>query len=144
VKYIPDIEPKETITRPAHMSSVPQLLSFVCCYAGEKGFPEKRINEIEVALKEAISYLIVHAHKENTGEIQIGVSMDIYGRLAIIVTDTGMPCNLLLGNNPFFEEDTSLLKERTGIVSLIRKTFGDIEFKRSEGKNVHIFYLSES
>jgi|GEM_PF-6693686 len=30
------------------------------------------------------------------------------------------------------------------VVSLIRKTFGDIEFKRSEGKNVHIFYLSES
>jgi|GEM_PF-4303980 len=120
VKYIPDIEPKETITRLAHMSSVPQLLSFVCCYAGEKGFPEKRINEIEVALNEAISYLIFHAHKENPGEIQIGVSMDIYGKLAIIVTDTGMPCNLLLGNSPFFEGDISLLKERTRVVIVLQ------------------------
>jgi len=138
------IEPEQTITRSAHMSNVPQLITFVCCYAREKGFPENTINEIEVSLKEAISYIIVYAHQENPGEIQISVTIDIRGRLAIVVTDTGKSCNLLLGNNPFFESDTSLYKEKTRVISILRKVFGDIEFKRNEGKNVHSFYISKN
>jgi len=142
--HVPAQESQETIIQPASMSSIPHLLSFVSTYARGKEFSEKRIGEIIQGLKEALLYILSRGHRDTSGEIQITVSIDMHGRLAIVVSDTGISCNLLLADDPLLGVDPSYHRGQHVGVSLLKKIFDTIEFKRSAGKNIHSLVASKT
>jgi anti-sigma regulatory factor (Ser/Thr protein kinase) len=80
----------------AQPESIPRLVGFVSSYAREMAFDEKRIDQIRLALEEALGNIVRFACP--TGDEKIRVSCDAHemGSLVVDIVDSGIPFNMLV------------------------------------------------
>lgn len=91
-----DEESRCEITAPAKPESVATLIDFVASYAQEMMFDDKRIEQIRLALGEALGNIVRFACP--TGDERITMSCDAHemGALLLDIVDSGEPYNMLV------------------------------------------------
>jgi len=127
---------------PARASAVPELLEFVAAIERQEGFSAERIEEIAAALREALEIIVTRAYRERTGEIRITCKHDQWGKLVVVITDTGEPLNILLSDVVFPGEEPLGDGALRASARLIKKMIDNIEYKRVDRENTLSFFLS--
>jgi serine/threonine-protein kinase RsbW len=130
------------ISRPGKAESVPELVEFVGGVERQQGFPEERIEEIEVALREALKNILEHSYKDKSGEIAITCKFDHWGKFMIVMVDSGDPSNILLADVIFAGEEGPVDQQRRASAKLIKKMVDNVEYKRVDQTNMLTFTVA--
>jgi serine/threonine-protein kinase RsbW len=131
------------IKLPAKLENLYKLLDVVSCCAKEQGFSQNRINEIELAIEEALVNIFNYAYQENTGDVEVTCSLD--NDLFIVdIIDSGIPFDLLLHKDPDLTSDISK-REIGGLgVFFIKTLMDDVKYRREKDKNILSFYINKN
>ncbi|OPY69352.1 MAG: hypothetical protein A4E57_01243 [Syntrophorhabdaceae bacterium PtaU1.Bin034] len=130
--------------RPGEMESIPELLEFVASIERQKEISEARIKEIEVALKEILATIVKYSYSDRKGNISITCRNDHWGKLMVIIINTGEPFNILLSDVTFIGEESPVDNEKKASAKLIKKMLDNIEFKKVEEENIVTFLVSNT
>jgi len=130
------------ISRPAAMSSVPELVEFVSSVERKEGFSEGRIDEVEMAVREALTTIIQATAGGQSGDITITCRHDHWGKLMVTIEDRGEAFNILLADIVFQGEKDPVDEKRRASARLIKKMIDNIEQKRVDATNVLTFVVS--
>ncbi len=130
------------MSRPGAMAALPEFFDFVASIEKQEGFSDERIKQIESALKTALENVVTRAYKSRSGEIKITCRHDPWGKLLIVITDTGEPVNILLADVVFAGEEPSGDEKMRASARLLKKTIDNIEYKRVEQENTLTFFVS--
>ncbi len=125
-----DAEMPKQITEAARLDAVPRLIDFVSAHAREMGFEDKRIEQIDLALKECFGNILRFSC--TTGEEKIRIECDTHdmGSLLVNIVDTGVPFNMLvLSAFPEVAGDASAGHEIPS-TKMMKKAVKDIEYRR--------------
>jgi len=133
------MEPLGEISRPANEGSVPDLAEFISERMKDSGFPDQRIQEIVLSMKEAIGNILRFSCGGGDREVQLACSLDNAGRFAITISDNGGPFNMLLEADTFLTPDDALTSGQRPSTKVMKRFIGNIEYKRSENRNVLSF-----
>jgi serine/threonine-protein kinase RsbW len=74
---------------PAVAASVPELRRLVGEGARELGVSEQRVDEVRLAVTEAVSNVVRHAYWPGQGEVEVAVEADGNGHVVVAVRDRG-------------------------------------------------------
>jgi anti-sigma regulatory factor (Ser/Thr protein kinase) len=129
----------DELTRPAEIESVPQFLRFAAAIERAEGFDDERIKEIETALKEALTMIVKNGEKNPGGDIVLTCKRDPWGKLMIVISDTGEPFNILLADVVFFGEKEPVDPTRRDSARLIKRLIDNVEQKRVDNTNMLTF-----
>jgi len=130
------------MSRPARIEALPELLEFVSTIERQEGFGDKRIGEIETALREALTNIVNNAERNKGGDITVTCKHDPWGKLMIVVVDTAGPFNILLADIVFQGEERPVDEGRRDAARLIKRMIDNIEQKRVDETNVLTFTVS--
>jgi anti-sigma regulatory factor (Ser/Thr protein kinase) len=141
MKKEPAGEVPEEITRPALAEEIPALVEFVSTHTWEAGFKDERIQEIGLAVEEALQNIVNYACPDGTGEIRMSCTRHDSGALLITIIDTGRPFNMLLAST-FPETEDFFDPGKTPSTTVIKKAIKNIEYRRGSGRNTLVFTVS--
>jgi anti-sigma regulatory factor (Ser/Thr protein kinase) len=128
-------------THPAHEDSIPLLAEFVSGHAKDTGFTDQRLEEIDLSLKEALDNIIHFPCSDGDCEIHLSCVLDNAGRFVIIISDNGVPFNVLFETDTFLASDAVSASDRKPSMKLMKRYIGNIEYKRYENKNILTFIV---
>jgi len=128
-------------SHPAREDSVPYLVEFVSEHAKNTGFPDQRLREIDLSLKEALGNILRFPCGDGDYEIRIACVLDNAGRFVIIISDNGVPFNVLLETDAFLASDVALASDQRPSMKVMKRFIGNIEYKRFENKNILTFIV---
>lgn len=104
----------------------------------ERGLPETRIGEVQIALAEAVNNVVEHAYAGNSpGDVNIRCQLESE-KLSIYIRDAGAPLpkgQLPAGEAQAVDGDIEELPEGGFGWFLIRELTSDIHYERSDGEN---------
>jgi serine/threonine-protein kinase RsbW len=132
-----------TIKLPAKLDNLYKFLDVVSSCAKGQGFAQKRINDIELAIEEALVNIFNYAYRDNIGDIEVICSLD--NDLFIVdIIDSGIPFDLLLHKDPDLTSDVSK-RELGGLgVFFIKTLMDDVKYRRENDKNILSFYINKN
>jgi serine/threonine-protein kinase RsbW len=132
-----------TIKLPAKLDNLYKFLDVVSRCAKEQGFAQKRINDIELAIEEALVNIFNYAYQDNIGDIEVICSLD--NDLFIVdIIDSGIPFDLLLHKDPDLISDISK-REIGGLgVFFIKTLMDDVKYRRENDKNILSFFINKN
>jgi anti-sigma regulatory factor (Ser/Thr protein kinase) len=130
------------MSRPAAMTVLPEFFDFVASIERQEGFSDERITQVESALAAALENIVARAYRSKTGEIKITCRHDPWGKLVIIITDTGEPVNILLADVVFAGEEPSGDEKMRASARLLKRTIDNIEYQRGGQENILTFFVS--
>ena len=118
------------------MDQIPQIKDFIGEIMKEGGFCHREVLEVQLAVEEACTNIVLHAYGVRTGFIYVSVSIE-KDRLRIMIEDDGFP----------FDPTRHLTLHRTKSkdvdgpvggwgIGLIRKLTDEITYERLPGKNI--------
>ncbi len=126
----------ETIKLPAKIEHVERFIKFVRTFADDEGFSQGRIDNIELAIEEALVNICRYAYNDIKGDMEVACRTDNNKRLIIEIVDGGKPFNILTVSAPDLTADIKN-RELGGLgVLLIRRMVDDIMYQRQGNKNV--------
>jgi len=127
-----------TIKLPAKLDNLYKFMDVVSRCAKEKGFTQKRINDMELVMEEALVNIFNYAYKDrdNTGDVEVTCSIDNDKRFIVDLIDSGIPFNVLSCKEPDLKSDISE-REIGGLgVFLMKELADDIQYRREDEKNI--------
>jgi serine/threonine-protein kinase RsbW len=132
-----------TIKLPAKLENLYKFMDTISLCARGQGFAQKRINDIELAIEEALVNIFNYAYQDNIGDIEVICSLD--NDLFIVdIIDSGIPFNLLLHKEPDLTSDISK-REIGGLgVFFIKTLMDDVKYRRENDKNILSFYINKN
>jgi anti-sigma regulatory factor (Ser/Thr protein kinase) len=120
---------------------IPLFLEFVRRHAWETGCDEERIQEIGLAVQEALQNILTFACPDGAGEISIDCTTQDSGALVITMVDTGAPFNMLLANT--FSETADFFEPgKIPSTRLMKKAIKNIEYRRGSDRNTLVFTIA--
>ncbi len=124
-----------SLTIPADTFAIPGVTAALETILAERGFEEDEIHDIQLAVEEAITNVIVHGYRDLPG--MIAVRSRVSAEMAeIAIEDSAPPFDPLLLPEP---DTSSDLDDRTigGLgVHFIRELMDGIEYRYENGKNI--------
>jgi anti-sigma regulatory factor (Ser/Thr protein kinase) len=126
-------------SKPARRESFPELFEFVAAIERQHGFSDDRIEEIRLALEEVFKVIMEYSYPGRDGRISVVCKHDHWGKLMIVISDSGEPSNLLLADVAFFGEEDPVDKRKKASAKLIKKLIDNVEYKRVDGENILTF-----
>ncbi len=136
-----DAKEADEISVPARLDSIPLLLDFVSTHAREMAFDDKRIEQIGLAMKEALDNIVRFSCPTGNEEIKISCDAHEMGALLVNIADTGVPFNMLvLSAFPEIAGD-SLAPSEIPSTKIMKKVVKDIEYRRDGDKRTNILAL---
>ena len=130
------------MSRPAAMAALPEIVDFVASIERQEGFSDERIKQVASALKAALENVVTRAYRSRSGEIKIACKHDPWGKLLIVITDTGEPVNILLADVVFAGEEPGGDEKMRASARLLKRMIDNIEYKRVEQENTLTFFVS--
>lgn len=122
---------------PAQLDSLEKLMQFVSGFAGDHGFSEKKIFDIQLATEEALLNIFQYAYPgEHKGEVEVTCEMQSDSELNIRILDTGIPFDILSLSEP--DLACPLPNRKIGGLGcyLIRKVTDDVHYRRQGDTNI--------
>ncbi|MFI3333382.1 MAG: SpoIIE family protein phosphatase [Rikenellaceae bacterium] len=130
------IEMKRELIIKNEISELNRLAEFIEMLGDERGFDPALTMNLNLALEEAISNIILYAYPEKMGELINIACVDIGGTLIFTISDSGVEFD----PTQVEEADVTLSAEERGIgglgIYLIRQIMDDVKYQRIENKNV--------
>jgi serine/threonine-protein kinase RsbW len=130
-----------TITLPATMENTRRLVQFVSGCTRQRGYPDARTKEIEVAAEEALVNICRYAYPGEAGDIELRCRRSGRDRLTIEIEDSGIPFDPLSQPDPELGPDIARRKVGGLGIFLIRKMVNEVRYRRDGGKNVLTFIV---
>ncbi len=126
----------ESIKLPAKIEHVERFMRFVRNFADDEGFSRRRIENITLAIEEALVNICRYAYNDIKGDMEVACRTDDNKRLIIEIVDGGKPFNILTVSEPNLTADITK-RELGGLgVFLIRRMADDIKYQRQGNKNI--------
>ncbi len=125
---------------PAKLENLEKLQKFIADFAGNQGFSDKRIMEIELACEEALVNIFNYAYPDGKqGDVEVDCKVDHKGDFIIELVDAGQPFDLKALPEPDLNADVS--ERRIGGLGnvLIKKFVDEIKYQRRLNQNFLIF-----
>jgi anti-sigma regulatory factor (Ser/Thr protein kinase) len=123
------------IVLPAKLENLPVFLETTLGWAREQGLPHKKIDDLELALEEALVNVFHYAYPDKEGEIKVAFQKDRHN-LIIQIIDSGLAFNPLAKEDPNLSLDVG---ERSigGLgVFLIKTIIDKVEYQRKNNQNI--------
>jgi len=131
-------EPLLKVIKPAQMEYLADLIRPVKFCAQKYGFGPDRINEIELALEEALVNIISYAYPDSNaiGNVEICCWLNDKSLFIIEIKDSGIPFDALKKDDP--ELSTELSEREVGGLGiyLIKQFMDDVKYRREKGHNI--------
>lgn len=124
------------IKLPARLEYLQTFMDFVSSCAGEQGFGQKKINEIELATEEALVNIFNYAYKEREGEVEIICKLDNNKKFILEIVDSGFPFNVLSVEDPDITADISERQIGGLGVLLMKKLTDSVQYRYEGDKNI--------
>ena len=121
----------------AKLESLEGFMQFVITSATDAGFPDKRVQEIELAVEEALVNIINYAYPDkDNGDVEIKCDLEGQGKLIIEIRDSGVPFDVGAQSDP--DLDANIAERKIGGLGifLIRKMADEMQYKREGEENV--------
>ena len=130
-------ELRAQITRPARPEAIPEITEFVCSYARDMAFGEKKIGDIGLALEETLGNILRFACLQGTEGISVTCDANDMGALLVNIVDSGVPFNMLV---------MSAFPEAVGVTGqgdmpptkALKRAVKDIEYRRDGERKTNI------
>ena len=120
-------------------------MKFVVTSAKDAGFPAKRVQEVELAVEEALVNIINYAYPEqDNGDVEVSCGLDDQGRFFIEIRDKGIPFDVGAHSDTDFNGDISERKIGGFGIFLIRKMADKVHYMRDEEENVLTLIITRS
>ena len=123
------------LTLEATVENLPKVLEFVDSHLEEHDCPPRAQMQIDIAVEEIFTNIARYAYTPGEGSAVIGVLAEP-GRAEITFSDTGMPYNPLLREDP----DVTLAAEEREIgglgIFMVKKTMDEMRYEYSTGQNL--------
>ena len=113
------------------------FMQFVITSARGAGFTDKRVQEIELAVEEALVNIINYAYPDqDNGDVEIECGLEDKERLVIEIRDSGVPFDVGAQSDP--DLDANIAERKIGGLGifLIRKMADEMRYKREGDQNV--------
>lgn len=130
------------MTLPAELQALRQGTAFVTAYAASRGFAPLRIDQIALAVGEALANICAYAYPHGPGDVRLQCACDETGQLHITLVDGGVPFDLLNAPPPDLLAD---LDARTlgGLgIFLLRSMVDEVLYRREHGHNILCLVVS--
>lgn len=112
-------------------------MQFVLTSARDAGFPAKRVQEMELAVEEALVNIINYAypHQED-GDVEVTCGLEDQGRFLIEIRDKGIPFDVESHSDP--DSKANIVERKVGGLGilLIRKMADEMRYQREAEENV--------
>jgi len=130
------------IKLPARIESLEELMGFVSNSAQAAGFSGERIQEIDLAMEEALVNIFSYAYGGDPGgEVEVRCRMEAEATLIVDILDCGIPFDIRAAPAPDIRSEIS---ER-GIgglgIMLIKKMVDEVKYRREGECNILTFVL---
>ena len=132
-----DAEPRMEITRPARPEAIPEIVEFVCSYAREMAFGEKKIGDIRLAVEETLGNILRFACPQGTEGINVTCDANDMGALLVNIVDSGVPFNMLV-LSAFPEAVGATGKGDVPPTKALKRAVKDIEYRRDGERKANI------
>ena len=120
----------------ARLEYLQTFMDFVSSCAGEQGFGQKGINEIELATEEALVNIFNYAYKGTNGEVEITCKLDNNNNFILEIADSGFPFNVLSVEDPDITADISERQIGGLGVLLMKKLTDSVQYRYEGDKNI--------
>ena len=120
---------------PAELDSLGEVREAVTACARQRGLPEERIGDLELAVEEALANIANYAYPDTDGAIHIECFADDRG-FVVRFTDEGVPFDALALPEPELGADLSSRKVGGLGVYLLRQVMDNVDYRREAGRNV--------
>jgi anti-sigma regulatory factor (Ser/Thr protein kinase) len=127
----------ESIRLPARIENFDRLMGWILGLLREKGFPEERIQEVELASEEALVNIIRHGFPgREPGDVAIRCTGEPDDSVEIEFSDDGVPFD----PTSLAQPDLILPVEERPVgglgVFLIRRLIDEVRYRREGGRNI--------
>ena len=113
------------------------FMQFVITSARGAGFTDKRVQEIELAVEEALVNIINYAYPDqDNGDVDIKCGLEDQERLVIEIRDSGVPFDVGAQSDPDLKANIAERKIGGLGIFLIRKMADEMRYKREGEQNV--------
>lgn len=119
------------------MENLDRLMKSILGFLRGKGFPEERIQEVELASEEALVNIIRHGFPgREPGEVEVRCRTDDDEQVEIAFLDDGVPFDPTSRSRP--DLDLPVEERQVGGlgVFLIRKLINETRYRREGGRNI--------
>ena len=126
----------------AKLESLEGFMQFVNTSARDAGFPDKRVQEIELAVEEALVNIFNYAYPDrDNGDVEVTCGLDGQGRLIIEIRDSGIPFDAGTQSGP--ELNATIAERKIGGLGifLIRKMADEMRYRREGEENVLTLFI---
>jgi anti-sigma regulatory factor (Ser/Thr protein kinase) len=120
----------------AKVAHLPQWTQFIVACAQEQGLPTKRLQDIELALEEALVNVCQYAYPETAGEVEVTCTVDAQQRFIIDIVDQGIPFDPLSLAAPALTDDLADRQVGGLGVFLIRRLMDEVSYRRVDDQNI--------
>jgi anti-sigma regulatory factor (Ser/Thr protein kinase) len=126
----------DTISLPAQLDNLHTLKSFILDHAGQTISDEKKCHEIELAVDELLTNVILYAYPDTSGKITVRCLTNEQGDFFAQIADTGIPFDPLKKRKP--EMGTSIEDSRIGGLGiyLARNMLDEMKYHRKNEMNI--------
>lgn len=121
---------------PAKIESLARLLAHVEHYAAVAGFSPERVEEIKLAVEEALINICRYAYPDEFGEVEVICLERNTGDFIIEIIDAGNEFNILALPAPDLTADIEHRQVGGLGVLLIRSIADMVSYRREEGRNI--------
>lgn len=124
------------------MENLANLMGFVSSFIRENGFPDERVQELELATEETLVNIINYAYAgRESGDVEIRCHAGEGDALSVEFLDSGVPFDIEAMADP--DLNLSLADRKVGGlgVFLIRKMVDEVRHRREGDRNVLTFLI---
>jgi len=120
---------------PARLENLQRFLKPVSECARAEGFDQERIQEIELALEEALVNIFNYAYPEGAGEVEVGCGVE-NDHWIIEIIDSGIPFDMTSLSDPDLTADVEERKIGGLGIFLVRKMVDEVTYRREKDRNI--------
>ncbi len=141
-KYKQGLLTMQKLRLPAKLENLQNFLEFVTGYSRENGFAENRIQQIELAVEEALVNIFNYAYPDVADYAEVRCEF-VDDNISLEIVDNGIPFNPLSLSAPDLSVDMAD-REVGGLgVFFIRKLTSDVQYCRDGESNIMTLTISK-
>jgi serine/threonine-protein kinase RsbW len=120
---------------PAKLENLGRFKESVADCVSTEGFDQKRIQEIELALEEALVNIFSYAYPEEAGDVEVNCKIE-NGQFIIEIIDAGIPFDMTSLSDPDLTADVDERKIGGLGIFLLKKMVDEVRYRREKDQNI--------
>lgn len=124
------------ISRKASQEHLSEFIQFTAEAAKSAGFGEEKINDISIAVEEALVNIFNYAYPEKTGDTMVACRIENDRRFVIEIIDEGESFDFESIEKPDVEADIGDRQIGGLGILLIKELMDSVDYRRDSGRNI--------